>query len=219
MENLDYRRLGKQRIEAKQIIESLENNSLGWSKHPATLSFSKNIDSLKAYYNICIQEWINRGYKCNMKIYDEIDESKYSPLICEFDGKKAIFHEDNEKSYPKFVSFPPYFYAHRASLYRKNNNFYSSKNFPEEYLEKGYFWPSKFDSDDVYENWDINNLEEIGSGAPAQYRISKETVKLWELNKNVNPLTGRKIKKTGNLYKDYLKAQIFYNKKILNRFF
>jgi hypothetical protein len=33
---LDYRRLGKQRVEARQILNALQGKSKGWANHPAT---------------------------------------------------------------------------------------------------------------------------------------------------------------------------------------
>lgn len=208
METLDFKRLGKTRLEAKQIINVLENElNGGWSKHPATLSFVGYIDALKAYYNICVQEWISRGYKNTMKLYD-VDESRFSARF--FDKETKEFSKKTKYSYPKFVSFEPYLLAHKAALFRKDNEYYKDFEVPEEYLERGYLWPCNY-SDEIYKNWDLKYLSEIGTGAPARYRISKEEVKIWELNKNINPKTKRKITEKGGIYKDYLKASIYWN--------
>ena len=76
-ECLDYRRLGKQRLEAKQIIDLLEKHDagediskLGWGNHPAVRMWIGHTYLLKAYYNEILDEWIRRGYKNNMKHYD-----------------------------------------------------------------------------------------------------------------------------------------------------
>jgi hypothetical protein len=37
---LDYRRLGKQRVEAWQILRSLDGITKGWSNHPAVRRYS-----------------------------------------------------------------------------------------------------------------------------------------------------------------------------------
>ena len=59
--NLDSRRLGKQRVEAFQIIKALEGKTKGWKNHPATKAWEGHIEALKDYYNIMINEWISRG--------------------------------------------------------------------------------------------------------------------------------------------------------------
>lgn len=66
---LDMRRLGKQRVEAMQIINSLTKNS-GWIHHPAVLMWHGYIDALRLYMNKCIQEWVRRGYNNTMQLAD-----------------------------------------------------------------------------------------------------------------------------------------------------
>lgn len=66
-EALDYQRLGKQRVEAKQILDALYGIKAGWANHPAVKMWRGYEGALTAYYNCCIQEWIKRGYKNNMR--------------------------------------------------------------------------------------------------------------------------------------------------------
>lgn len=66
---LDDKRLGKQRVEAMQIINALEGNSKGWTRHPATLMWKGYLPALKLYHDISIIVWINRGFRNNMKLY------------------------------------------------------------------------------------------------------------------------------------------------------
>ena len=40
---LDYRRLGKQRVEAYQIIRAALHLSKGWGNHPATRMWANNL--------------------------------------------------------------------------------------------------------------------------------------------------------------------------------
>ena len=67
---LDYRRLGKQRVEAKQIhsIITGQAESNAWRNHPAVLMWQGNSATLAAYYNACVKEWIRRGYKNTMPL-------------------------------------------------------------------------------------------------------------------------------------------------------
>lgn len=196
---LDYRRLGKQRVEAKQIIDAIENpKSNGWSNHPVTKMWKNDVLGLKYYFNCCVDEWIDRGYKNTMIKY-----------IIEFDDEKDIL---------------PWFYynkqiqeSFKASLLRKNPEYYNDKIMcEEEYMLNGYIWIGKLNKNNIklMKEGVLLPLKEVcekfGSGTPAQYRISKQICVEWLISKNINPKTGRKIKETGNLYKDYEKASKFY---------
>lgn len=69
---LDYKRLGKQRVEAMQIINILEGKqvSAGWRNHPAVKMWEGRTMALKEYANACIDEWVSRGYKNTMEKYN-----------------------------------------------------------------------------------------------------------------------------------------------------
>ena len=69
---LDYRRLGKQRVECWQILNILltlkihPNTKLAWMNHPAVLMW-KGYEYQLCKYGIEISKnWINRGYKDSM---------------------------------------------------------------------------------------------------------------------------------------------------------
>jgi len=66
---LDNRRLGKQRVEAYQIINTLEGRSSGWKNHPIVKMWEGHEEALKVYYNVICKEWIRRGFKHNMGFY------------------------------------------------------------------------------------------------------------------------------------------------------
>ena len=73
---LDYRRLGKQRVEARQIIELLDKydkgidiSKLPWSNHPIVNMWKGYTFCLKVYYNAIVKEWKRRGYINNMPLY------------------------------------------------------------------------------------------------------------------------------------------------------
>jgi hypothetical protein len=59
---LDYRRLGKQRVEAYQLWRALQGLTKGWVNHPATLMWKGHTCFLAMYCNAMIDEWIARGY-------------------------------------------------------------------------------------------------------------------------------------------------------------
>jgi len=70
---LDYRRLGKQRVEAFQIwnIVSGGRTTGGWVHHPAVLMWQGFPNALAHYYNTIVSEWISRGYENNMQKLNE----------------------------------------------------------------------------------------------------------------------------------------------------
>jgi hypothetical protein len=98
---LDYRRLGKQRVEAMQIINSLLDPEYGYKHHPIKLLWRNHIDALKLYHNMCLSEWESRGYVNNMNYYDL----------------------PNEVIIPKFS--PQLYQSHASNLLRKDYAYYS----------------------------------------------------------------------------------------------
>lgn len=67
---LDYRRLGKQRVETMQILRANLDLTLGWKNHPASRMWADNLAGLSAYGIAMCEEWVWRGYKdtCAEKI-------------------------------------------------------------------------------------------------------------------------------------------------------
>jgi hypothetical protein len=119
LEVLDYRRLGKQRVEAMQLIKAIEQVPTldgkpykGWVNHPATKMWRSYPDALKLYCNIAIEVWVERGYKNTMSKYD-VPENVELPWWL---GNQEIHtsHQSNlyHKSphdYPQFeMEFIPY---------------------------------------------------------------------------------------------------------------
>lgn len=64
---LDYRRLGKQRVEAWMILEIiLGERQSAWATHPAVTMWEEYPDALAAYGVTCCLEWKARGYIDNL---------------------------------------------------------------------------------------------------------------------------------------------------------
>lgn len=101
--SLDYRRLGKQRVEGMQIIKAHENPNYGWQNHPATKMWVGFTEALKHYTNIMIREWISRGYNNNMKFY---------PVV------------ERELVYPAWIGNEKFHLSHQSMLIQKNPEFY-----------------------------------------------------------------------------------------------
>jgi len=65
---LDWRRLGKQRAEAKQILKALRgdyDDTGAWINHPAVLMWEGFEGPLCIYGINACSEWVKRGYKDN----------------------------------------------------------------------------------------------------------------------------------------------------------
>lgn len=117
---LDYRRLGKQRVETFQVLNILLDRTptKGWRNHPVTRMWSGYESALQLYQNYTIQEWVNRGYKNNMQ-FEEI--LILSPQMPNWFGDEA-FHR-----------------SHRSNLLRKDYEYYSQ--FFDEPIDLEYSWP------------------------------------------------------------------------------
>lgn len=217
LKKLDYQRLGKQRVEAAQLIDILdyydehgEMPDQGWTNHTATKMWIGHTNALKTYFNYVVKLWIKLGYENN---YEYFDVPKCEILTCEFDGVTATFSgKANENTFPKWFSFPPFYMSHRAALVMKKPDFYTELFLDEElepYMGKGYLWPSEC-SKKMYKNWSMDYLAPLGAGIPPEVRIPIKIIKKWLKNKLVNPETGRAIKKRGPKYNDYKRAAKFH---------
>lgn len=100
---LDNKRLGKQRVEAMQILKTLQGISSGWRNHPAVKMWRGHEKGLMAYYNTVCREWMNRGFKQTMPLFDP--------------GEWEGFQ------YPGWLT-PEFCLSHRSNLIRKAPEFY-----------------------------------------------------------------------------------------------
>lgn len=119
IEVLDYRRLGKQRVETFQVLNILlgRTQSKGWVNHPVTRMWRGFEEALKIYQNFTINEWIKRGYKNNMS-FEIIDES--SVVMPFWLGDERVHR------------------SHRSNLLRKDYDYYSQ--FFNEPTDLEYYW-------------------------------------------------------------------------------
>lgn len=66
-QSLDYKRLGKQRVETWQILNALRGQTKGWVNHPASKMW-RGHEKLLCEYGITVcDEWIARGYNDTMR--------------------------------------------------------------------------------------------------------------------------------------------------------
>jgi hypothetical protein len=128
---LDYRRLGKQRVETMQILNAIVfNRSHGWRHHPATKMWENNPNGLAAYGVAICREWIGRGYRdtCLEKISG----------IMTPDDTDLPFWWGDERVHS----------SHRSNLLRKNPDHYGAFGWTDNPSDP-YFWPVTNGSVDI----------------------------------------------------------------------
>ena len=122
---LDYRRLGNQRKETLQILQSLLGISSGWKNHPCVKMWSGYELNLCQYGIAMCKEWISKGYKdtCLPRFieYRRI-LSGHNVLTVHFLGNEE-FHR-----------------SHRSNLMRKLPEYYAQFNWDVS-DDLPYIWP------------------------------------------------------------------------------
>lgn len=122
---LDRQRLGKQRIEVKQILKTLYGYSDGWKNHPAVLMWQGCEHALAQYGWFICEEWKLRGYK---------DSCQDFILEC------STFEKMEMAQMPFWFGDERFHSSHRAALLAKNYEWYSRFGWKEEPFIN-YFWP------------------------------------------------------------------------------
>lgn len=125
---LDSKRLGKQRVEAKQIYFALTKRDYGWKNHPAVLMWKGHeVWLLKYGLKIC-EEWIDRGFNDTLA---EFFEKKH-----EFEFRKFEKADISVMTvYPPWLGDERLHLSHQMNLLRKDFTYYSSKFDTSEYRE------------------------------------------------------------------------------------
>lgn len=115
--SLDYRRLGKQRLECEWILRGSRSN------HPAAKMWLGHQYQLAEYGKIICLEWINRGYKdTRLAIIRDLQNNFTNTGLPPWFGDPA-FHE-----------------SHQSNLIRKNATYYKLQ-FPNAREGLDYIWP------------------------------------------------------------------------------
>ena len=58
---LDSKRLGKQRVEALQVLRAVTRLTYGWKRHPAVRMWVGYAEGVGAYGTVMCLEWVSRG--------------------------------------------------------------------------------------------------------------------------------------------------------------
>ena len=121
---LDDKRLGKQRVEGMQILNTLETGN-GWKNHPIVKMWDGHEQWLVMYTAMICQEWKQRGFKDT--VLDKVLD-KYGQFVLE-----------KPKWKPHWLGNPELHSSHRSNLLRKDYEHYKQFNWVES-DDMPYLW-------------------------------------------------------------------------------
>lgn len=132
---LDTRRLGKQRVEALQVLRAITRPDYGWRHHPVVKMWRGFEEALGAYAMAVCGEWCRRGHSdtCESKIRIELSELGIGRIRSQAELAAA-------GRLPAWLGDERLHRSHRSSLLRKDPAHYGpllADTDPE--LE--YYWP------------------------------------------------------------------------------
>lgn len=119
---LDRQRLGKQRVEAWQILTALTVGS-GWVNHPAVRMWRGYSPALALYGQTICREWIRRGYR--------------DSLLERFDAASGT-----DVAMPPWIGDPDFHVSHQSNLVRKLPAHYRAY-WPDVPGDLPYIWPQE----------------------------------------------------------------------------
>jgi hypothetical protein len=124
---LDQARLGKQRVEALQVLRAIVLPTYGWQSHPAMQMWRGYVPALTRYALDMVDEWTDRG---------NADSTR--PLITEFAPEAAL--DTTALAMPSWMGNEELHLSHRSNLVRKAPEHYAPL-FPGVPNDLPYLWP------------------------------------------------------------------------------
>ena len=132
---LDTRRLGKQRVEALQVLRAITWPTYGWKRHPTVRMWAAHPEAVAAYGLAVCDEWVARGYAdtCARTISTDLATAGLAPPR----SQSELARLDR---LPSWLGEPRLHDSHRAALVRKDPEHYRP-HFPDADPELPYHWP------------------------------------------------------------------------------
>ncbi len=125
---LDRARLGKQRVEALQLLRAVTIPTYGWRNHPAAKMWRGFVPALTRYGLEMTDAWIERGHADTVR--DQIRE--FAP--------EADSLTQDQLELPPWIGDDALHLSHRSNLLRKDPGFYGAL-FPGVPDDLPYVWP------------------------------------------------------------------------------
>ena len=130
---LDTPRLGKQRVEALQILRALTLPEYGWRNHPAVLMWRGRVPALVLYGLLSVDQWRRRSFPDTTA--DQIAE--FAPDVVGLDQAELAARG----LLPSWVGDERLHLSHRSRLLAKDPGHYG-RYFPGVAPALDYFWPA-----------------------------------------------------------------------------
>lgn len=131
---LDRQRLGKQRVECKQLLLALgvpvgehQPRPSSWASHPAARMWRGHELILCEYATAVCDEWIRRGYRDTLR--PQFEDLRWSLLL----GSR--WH-----ACPNWIGYDAFHASHRSNLLRKLPSHYGQFGWAEP-ADLPYVWP------------------------------------------------------------------------------
>lgn len=134
VEVLDSPRLGKQRVEALQLLRALLLPSYGWQRHPVVAMWRGYLPGLTKYALTAVDAWTARGHADSTR-----------PLIREFAPFVDALTQQQlaeQGLLPPWIGNEAMHRSHRSNLLQKNPHFYGPL-FPGDPADLPYLWPGE----------------------------------------------------------------------------
>jgi hypothetical protein len=133
---LDVRRLGKQRVEALQVLNALTVPGHGWRNHPAVLMWRGYEEALVRYCLEVCTVWCELGFAdtCATKVTTALRDRLGTARVRTQTELAAA------GDLPPWLGDEPLHRSHRSSLLRKNPDHYRPL-FGDEPDDLEYVWP------------------------------------------------------------------------------
>jgi hypothetical protein len=132
---LDDRRLGKQRVEALQILRALTREHYGWKHHPAVRMWAGHEEALASYAMEICAEWVRRGHAdtCAASICTDL-------VAAGLPAPRPQLELAAARRLPPWLGDERLHRSHRAALARKDPQHYRGR-FDDVEHDMPYFWP------------------------------------------------------------------------------
>ncbi|MDX6284798.1 MAG: hypothetical protein QOG53_283 [Frankiales bacterium] len=128
---LDERRLGRQRVEALQVLRALTRDTYGWKNHPAVLMWWGYAEAVASYGIVMCAEWSRRGHPDTCAASISMDLGEVPRTQEELDAAEAL---------PPWLGDEAFHRSHQAALVRKDPEHYRPL-FPDVDPKEPYYWP------------------------------------------------------------------------------
>jgi hypothetical protein len=131
---LDDRRLGKQRVEALQVLRAMTRPGYGWQHHPAVRMWRGYEEALARYGVEVCREWQRRGHvdTCEAKILAEV-------RACDIHDVRTQAQLTAAGAVPPWLGDRSFHRSHRSALARKDASY--AARFADADPTLPYVWP------------------------------------------------------------------------------